>query len=386
MNSEKFDDSFKKIQRRYVSQLAVMRPMFANLAKMLSSGAHDPATIQESRDELHKLSGSAGTFGFPTLNSLSRESEALLDRLLESGPTPENIPVDTIDSFLIELDRITQTTPQDPVLPVATNYNNASVAARDFDFSIMVVDDDRIVRDLVVNELSAESCKITCFDNGNSLMAALEKTKKYNLLTKPDLILLDVSMPGLNGFQVLSRIKQDAILQTIPVMMLTREDEETSVKNAFSQGALDYIVKPFKTTSLSRRVMSFLRNDRQSVLIVDDDDLVADLLRHRFFLMGYNVLVARNGNDALSLLQSEKPDLVILDIILPFLDGLTVLKRAKANRATRHIPVVLLTEKAEKKHALIGFDNGAHDYITKPFDIDDLAARVASILRRHKLK
>jgi PleD family two-component response regulator len=119
-----------------------------------------------------------------------------------------------------------------------------------------------------------------------------------------------------------------------------------------------------------------------TLLIVEDDLDVAEMLATFFSAQGYRVLTAHWGEDGLRTCQEAQPDLVILDIRLPDIDGFEVARRLRAGRRTQNIPIVFLTEKRERRDKLHGLQLQADDYITKPFDIRELALRVRNALRR----
>ena len=100
---------------------------------------------------------------------------------------------------------------------------------------------------------------------------------------------------------------------------------------------------------------------------------------------GYQVVTAENGEDALRLCREEKPDLVLLDIMLPGIDGLEVWRRLKSEKETMLIPIIMITAKGEEVDKIIGLELGADDYITKPFSVRELVARVKALLRRARL-
>ncbi len=119
-----------------------------------------------------------------------------------------------------------------------------------------------------------------------------------------------------------------------------------------------------------------------TLLIVDDEPETLHLLRTYFQTQGYQVLSAASGEEALSIAREHSPDLIVLDIRLPDIDGFEVFRRLRAHRRTQGIPVIFLTEKRERESRLSGLELGAHDYIPKPFSLQELRARVQNILRR----
>lgn len=116
-----------------------------------------------------------------------------------------------------------------------------------------------------------------------------------------------------------------------------------------------------------------------AILVVDDDEHVLDLIQIYLLKEGYRVLPARDGNEALELFARECPDLVVLDIMMPGLDGLEVCQRI---RKTSKAPIIMLTAKDEDVDKILGLEMGADDYMTKPFNPRELLARIKAVLRR----
>jgi len=115
------------------------------------------------------------------------------------------------------------------------------------------------------------------------------------------------------------------------------------------------------------------------ILVVDDEELLVKGIRFNLQNDGYEVITGSNGLEAVQLAQAHQPDLIVLDVMMPEMDGLTA---CAVIRETSNIPIILLTAKAEDMDKLIGFDQGADDYLTKPFNILELKARIRALLRR----
>ena len=116
------------------------------------------------------------------------------------------------------------------------------------------------------------------------------------------------------------------------------------------------------------------------VLIADDDRAIRDALTRALVLEGYDVVQASDGNMALSVIESTQPDVAILDVMMPNIDGLTVCRVLRAER--NRLPVLMLTARTETPDRVAGLDAGADDYLAKPFDLDELLARLRALLRR----
>jgi DNA-binding response OmpR family regulator len=121
---------------------------------------------------------------------------------------------------------------------------------------------------------------------------------------------------------------------------------------------------------------------KQKILIVEDDLDVADMLNAYFRVQGYEIFTVNWGEDGVRACQSSRPDIVILDIRLPDIDGYEVARRLRSNRRTADIPIIFLTEKRDRSERLQGLELGADDYITKPFDVQELRLRIRNALRR----
>ncbi|MGH7726550.1 MAG: winged helix-turn-helix domain-containing protein [Candidatus Eiseniibacteriota bacterium] len=119
-----------------------------------------------------------------------------------------------------------------------------------------------------------------------------------------------------------------------------------------------------------------------TILIVDDEREIRELLRYNLERQGYHVLTAQNGEEALSRIFSTRPDVVLLDLLLPGLNGLEVLREVRAEPSTKDLPVLLLTARGAEMDKLLGFERGADDYVTKPFSPREVIARVEAVLRR----
>lgn len=119
-----------------------------------------------------------------------------------------------------------------------------------------------------------------------------------------------------------------------------------------------------------------------TILIVDDEHDIVDLLAYNLAKEGYAILKAYDGETALQAARSELPSLIILDLMLPGIQGMEVCRRIRNDKATGHIPIIMVTAKGDEVDKILGLEMGADDYITKPFSVKELLARVRSVLRR----
>ncbi|SNX52776.1 response regulator transcription factor [Thermoanaerobacterium sp. RBIITD] len=122
----------------------------------------------------------------------------------------------------------------------------------------------------------------------------------------------------------------------------------------------------------------------QTILVIEDEAHILELLRYNLEAQGYNVILTDNGKDGIEKCVENTPDLVLLDLMLPDIDGLDVCKNIKRNEQLKNIPIIMLTAKSEEFDKVLGLELGADDYITKPFSIRELLARIKVVLRRSK--
>ncbi|MFN7209508.1 MAG: response regulator transcription factor [Aggregatilineales bacterium] len=118
------------------------------------------------------------------------------------------------------------------------------------------------------------------------------------------------------------------------------------------------------------------------ILIVEDDSTLADTLADNLQEEGYEVFSTRDGENALALIRSKLPDLIVLDIMLPTLDGLSVCRIIRKDPATLHIPIIMLTARGTEVDKIVGLESGADDYVVKPFGLGEFLARVRAVMRR----
>ena len=121
---------------------------------------------------------------------------------------------------------------------------------------------------------------------------------------------------------------------------------------------------------------------RERVLVVDDERDILELVKYNLDREGYHVTVVATGEDALAAARTKTPDIVVLDLMLPGVDGLEVCRRLKGDPKTRNIPIVMLTAKGDEADVVTGLELGASDYVTKPFSPRVLTARIRAVLRR----
>ncbi len=199
--------------------------------------------------------------------------------------------------------------------------------------TVLVIDDDPAVRDIVQRFLVREGFRV-------ALAAGGEEGLRLARELRPDVITLDVVMPGLDGWGVLSALKADPDLSDIAVIMLTMMDDRGL---GYALGAAEYLVKPVDRERLLGAVRKHGRD--LPVLIVDDDPAARELLRRLLAAEGFRVIEAENGRVALDRLREGVPGLILLDLMMPEMDGFDFIEALRREPGGASIPVVVLTAK-----------------------------------------
>ncbi len=199
--------------------------------------------------------------------------------------------------------------------------------------TVLVIDDEAAVRDLMQRFLTKDGFRVITASGGE------EGVRRAREL-KPDAITLDVMMPGMDGWAVLSALKADPEIADIPVIMLTIVDDKNL---GYALGASDYLTKPIDR----ERLVTVLEKYRRDlpVLVVDDDVAVRQLLRRILEPEGYTVVEAENGRTALERLRDFSPSVVVLDLMMPEMDGFEFVAEFRRHEPWRAIPIVVVTAK-----------------------------------------
>ena len=214
--------------------------------------------------------------------------------------------------------------------------------------TVLVVDDDAAVRETMRRFLEKEGLRVALAADGEQ---GLRLARAHH----PVAITLDVMMPRMDGWAVLSALKADPELATIPVVIVSILDEQQMGR---ALGATDYVIKPVDWERLAQALRR-IREQPPSLrlLVVEDDEAVRDATRRLLERQGWTVDAAENGRVALSYLQQRQPDLIVLDLLMPEVDGFEFVSTMRAHPAWRTIPIVVVTSKslnADERRQLAG--------------------------------
>jgi two-component system cell cycle response regulator len=271
---------------------------------------------------------------------------------------------------------------------------------------ILIVDDEPLNVKLLAAKLPADQYETIWAYNGKE---ALEKVVGQS----PDLILLDIMMPGMNGYEVTRRLKNDTKTRDIPVILVTALGGKDNKIMGLEVGADEFLNKPVNTAELVARVKSLLRlkqyqdqlkartqsqaslmiptgGDKSvqetaylpSILLVEDDDKDARLIQRYLHGQPYRVSLLRDGEETISRAQQGEIDIILLDLLLPGMDGFEVCRRLKEREQTRNIQIVVLTSLRDLKSKIKGLELGADDFLVKPINMHELRVRINALIKK----
>lgn len=266
----------------------------------------------------------------------------------------------------------------------------------------LVVDDLELMRAVTVNQLRGMGYeKIKVARNGAE---ALEMLRAF----KFDAVLSDWNMPVMNGLELLKAVRADAKLAKLPFLMITAEAERQRIEEVISAGVNGLLVKPYNAGSLQARLDRMLNPQTRTVpklapvtapvarsdagadaggvlspsrILVVDDYPVSLKLLEKLFKDEYQVMTATDGAEALTLCQAEPlPDLVLMDVLMPGMDGFEVVRRLRQQASTAQIPVIFVTGLTDDEARIKGMALGAVDFVSKTSDPKALRARVRNFI------
>jgi DNA-binding response OmpR family regulator len=360
------------------------------------------ATAEEARSAL-----SREPFGVAILDVLLPDGNGVdLLREIRSSPSTTRMGVMLLSTEAEVRDRIRGlTTGADDYAgkPYETSYIVAR--ARDLlrraqapsaERVVLLIDDSLTFRETLREALEGASYRVICAETG-------EEGLRLAASSRPTAVIVDGLMPGIDGATVIRRIRLDAALRRTPCLLLTASEEGVggvAELAAFDAGADGFVRKEERLDVILARLGAILRatpiQSQESlpsslagpkkILAVDDSPTYLEALSSVLRADGFEVALARSGEEALDLLAAQPVDCVLLDLIMPGLGGEATCQRIKGAAGIRDIPVILLTALEDREAMIHGLGAGADDYITKSNDFTVLKARVLAQIRRKQFE
>ncbi len=273
---------------------------------------------------------------------------------------------------------------------------------------VLVVDDILPNVKLLEAKLSGEYFDVITASSGAE---AIQKAEKES----PDIILLDVMMPGMDGFETCQRLKSSPATAHIPVVMVTALTDATDRVRGLESGADDFLSKPVNDIALMARVRSLVRlkmtvdewrirentanqfgfvgnkgtflaepSEKARVLIIEDKSFESEKFIETLKRDDDEIVAVRSGDQAMDMAQHNDFDIITVSLNLQNEDGLRLCSHLRSNERTRAVPILMVAEEADMKRIAQGLEIGAHDYILRPVDRNELLARVRTQIRRKR--
>ncbi|MDX9785996.1 MAG: response regulator [Desulfobacterales bacterium] len=247
---------------------------------------------------------------------------------------------------------------------------------------ILIVDDSLAMRGALVRTLRDGRFHFEQAENG---IKGLEKVKSSHF----DLIITDVDMPGMDGFTFCKTLREEALINATPVVILSSHDKESDIEHGFQVGASAYLSKTDAKEYLPGLVDRLLKKSsmirQRLVLIVDDSPVIRDILSEGLIKEGFQVATAPNGKIALEALLDIKPDLIISDLNMPEMDGLSFCQTVHLRSDWSTIPFIAMSSESDRSKMRQFLQSGASTYIIKPFNLDQLIITIEKLLSDHFL-
>jgi DNA-binding response OmpR family regulator len=264
--------------------------------------------------------------------------------------------------------------------------------------TVLVVDDDPALTRLMVAILDKPNRKVLVATTAAAILEALA-------IRRVDLVLLDVGLPDLDGRMVLASLRKNQLTATLPVVVISASSEDWVESECLALGAAAFVKKPFDPIALGERVTALLAAPRSDsaqppapaagpapaptappgpieVLLAEHDPLTAQIIRHRLTREGMVVRHFASGTAALAAAQNLEPGLVILDAMMPGIEGIELLVRLRVMARYQKIPILVLSDIGSEREVVRALGAGADDCIRKPFSPTELMARIERLLER----
>ena len=252
---------------------------------------------------------------------------------------------------------------------------------------ILIIEDDILLGEVLKEKLTHEGYDVTIALDGEKGFAQMSAHK-------PDLVLLDIIMPTMNGYEVLEARQNDPILMKIPVIIISNSGQPVEINRALALGVKDYLIKAqFDPDELLIKIRPFLESVAKNslgqrlsgikVFWVEDDAFLSELLGAKLKKEGCVSIYAKDGEEAIKLLENQNPDVILLDLILPGMNGIEVLKHIKSIPRIASVPVIIFSNLGQDKDKEETIRLGAVKHLIKAeHDPDDIVHEILSVVAK----
>ncbi len=247
--------------------------------------------------------------------------------------------------------------------------------------AVLIVDDSLTVRMDLGDAFEAGGFRTVLCASGEEARTALAQDRF-------DVVILDVMLPDADGVELLELVHASPSGELAAVLLLSSEAEVKDRIRGLTRGADEYVGKPYDVGHVVSRAREILetrrrtKSDATRVLVIDDSPTFRQELRAAFESVGYEVLLGASGEEGLQIAATMRPDAIVVDGVLPGIDGSTVIRRIRLDVALRHVPCVLLTGSDDRNAELQALEAGADAFVRKDENVDIVQAKLAAVLRR----
>ena len=388
-----FQQQMEALHRAYVKQLPDKIQQIEDLWKTACAGTPDKGALQLLYHLVHKLNGSGPIFGFTAITERAGRLEEAIKKILVHGVSPTPEEKRQVDQAVASLRLIAAAAvaerPGFGTHNTATNDLAASrsngVSAEGRRYTILVADDEAFLRKKLVLILREAGFDVEEAENGQ---AALTQAR----IKQPDLILMDFLMPVMDGAEAVRQLRRDEGLHAVPVLLLTTHQKISDVQRALDCNVQGYLAKPFDVLEVIDQINAYLADaavpsgdgapamPSKHILIADDYSLYRKQVALILQDAGFNVAEADNGMMALKQARERQPDLILMDVMMPVMDGLEATHQIRKDDALQHVPIIMLTTNVKMKDVPLALAHGADAYIAKPQTAEKLIEKVKSCL------
>jgi DNA-binding response OmpR family regulator len=369
-----FDSAFASLRDRYISNLHASiaeLKKFAVLCDFDETNAEIATTVSHLA---HRLSGTGETLGFPEISSKAMALERVVESNVISGDAADAArALARACEAAMGADN-NAIPPKVSDLPDGPGEMAADLQAAIPDF--LAIHSDPVLEALTVDVCAGRAHVTNLATCSDALSFLNEKSA--------DLILIDLDGSGCPPDEIAALYKQTRKAR-IPIIAIASSRRSATILHALSEGEIECIFKPVEAALLHGKLFEILERQHLLAVICDDDPVIREFLKPRFEARGFQVQLAKDGDELLEIARRIRPSIIVLDRVMPGLDGLDVLRALKSNSATHRIPVVILTSKSQPRDVTEGLRIGAAAYLAKPFSPDQVLAKCLEILGLGKL-
>jgi len=246
---------------------------------------------------------------------------------------------------------------------------------------VLIVEDDKILGDILLKKFLRDGFDAALARDGEQ---GLEEIRTRH----PAVVLLDIAMPKMDGYEVLEAMQADGSIKTTAVIIISNSGQPVELDRALALGAKDYLIKTqFSPEEVMEKVRKQLKEPSSAatkpakgskkILMIEDDKFLRDLAVKKISQAGYQVALAVDGSEALAVAAKVRPALILLDIILPGMDGFEVLRNLKADPRFKDTPVILLSNLGQESDIERGMNLGATEYLVKAhYTLDEIVEKI----------